>query len=346
MHDVLFVDMPKQPVDAELTRASLVLGTRDTFLYVASVMNLSKQFEVVNPGVGTNFLGSSLQKIQRALAAAGMTPDDWSATFGPEAAALADWPQGSHSPSVVVTCPVKDAARAKKTIGVLARNLDDDGAWTETDKDGVHYVSMPYMAGLFALRPTIAVSDRLMVAGLDLAAVAAVMQRGANSSGDLASSQTYKAAAREVPVPTNFFAYLDLGLFYTRLDATLRPMLLMSAAFMPWTSDYVDVGKLPPPEVITKHLSPIVSSQKFNGRGYLAESVGPITLSQAGIGTVALAIGVGQWRQQRMGGGINALGLPPSTGGQGAGPAAPGGWQGRGLKTSPAGPSPTPGGTP
>ena len=48
-------------------------------------------------------------------------------------------------------------------------------------------------------------------------------------------------------------------------------MLLMSAAFMPAISDYVDVGKLPPPETVTKHLSPIVSSQRYEGDGYVTE---------------------------------------------------------------------------
>jgi hypothetical protein len=61
----------------------------------------------------------------------------------------------------------------------------------------------------------------------------------------------------------------------------------MSAAFMPAISDYVDVGKIPPPEIVAKHLSPIVSSQRYEGDGYVTESVGPVTLSEA-----AIAIGL------------------------------------------------------
>ena len=87
-----------------------------------------------------------------------------------------------------------------------------------------------------------------------------------------------------MPAPTNFFAYVDTALLYSRLDATLRPMLLMGAAFMPTMNNYIDVSKLPSPEVITKHLSPIVSSQRYERDGYMAESVGPVTLNQAAIG--------------------------------------------------------------
>ena len=66
-------------------------------------------------------------------------------------------------------------------------------------------------------------------------------------------------------------------------------MLLMAAAFMPAIARSVDLGKLPSPEVITKHLSPIVSSQRYDRDGYVAESLGPITLDQAAIGLAILS---------------------------------------------------------
>jgi len=82
---------------------------------------------------------------------------------------------------------------------------------------------------------------------------------------------------------------VDTALLYSRLDASLRPMLLMAAAFMPAIARSVDLGKLPSPEVITKHLSPIVSSQRYDRDGYVAESLGPITLDQAAIGLAILS---------------------------------------------------------
>jgi len=101
-------------------------------------------------------------------------------------------------------------------------------------------------------------------------------------------------AARALPAPTDAFVYIDTALLYTRLDAALRPMLLMSAAFMPAISDYVDVGKLPPPETVTKHLNPIISSQRYDGDGYVTESTGPVTLDVGlGLPAVAWAISYG-----------------------------------------------------
>ncbi len=78
------------------------------------------------------------------------------------------------------------------------------------------------------------------------------------------------------------------ALIYTRVDATLRPMLFMSAAFLPGIADTVDLNKLPAPETITKHLSPIVMSQRYDGDGYISESVGPVTVYQTIVGVGGL----------------------------------------------------------
>jgi hypothetical protein len=150
--------------------------------------------------------------------------------------------------------------------------------WTKTEKNGVAYFYMQSPWALFAITPTIALSNQVLIAGLDSVSVESAINRTSKSSSGLADSTAYKSAVRTVPTPTVAFVYVDTALLYSRLDAALRPMLLMSAAFMPAISDYVDVGKLPPPEIVIKHLSPIVSSQRYDGDGYVTESTGPVTL--------------------------------------------------------------------
>lgn len=310
MHDVIFAGMPKFEQDSALTRDSIALGTKDTFFYVASLLNLSKQLAPLLDSTGAgNVLGTGVQKIGNALAAAGITIEDWKAAFGAELGALADWPPNTHWPSAIVTFPVRDAARAKKIIGVLARASDEDAAWRETERDGVLFLSMQSAGSFVAFHPTIAISSKIMIVGLDEASVEAAMRRSGTSTSDLSSSANYKSVARSVPTPTNFFAYIDTALLYSRLDATLRPILLMGAAFMPGANDHVDLSKIPPPEIITKHLSPIVSSQTYTADGYITESVGPITLNQCGI---ALVAGWTTGYQHGLPVGLNALGVPPA----------------------------------
>jgi hypothetical protein len=204
---------------------------------------------------------------------------------------------------------VIDAAKAGKIVEAVVRG-DEDATWTDTKKDGVRYFSKQSAASLVAITPTIAVSNRMLIAGFNPVSVEEAMKRSGAASAEFSDSQTYKAVERLLPEPTNFFAYIDTALLYSRLDASLRPMLLMAAAFMPAVAGSIDTTKLPSPEVITKHLSPIVSSQRYDSDGYVAESVGPITLDQSAIGAAILS-SLGTAARQKTGTGMTSWGASP-----------------------------------
>jgi hypothetical protein len=287
IHDVLFIGMPKLQ-DEKLTRSSLTLGTKDTFLYLATLLNLGQKLDALNQATGSAAVAAGWQKTLQAFAQSGVTAEDWKAAFGVELGALASWPETARWPWLFVTFPVQDTTKAGKIIEALTALSSEGTAWTQTEKDGVRYFSAVSAASLVAIAPTIALSNRIMIAGVDPISVEEAIKRSESESSELANSADYGNAARAVPAPTNFFAYVDVPLLYTRVDTALRPMLFMSAAFLPWLSDYVDLKKLPPAEVITKHLSPVVSSQRYEGDGYVADSVGSITLNQSGLGLGAL----------------------------------------------------------
>ena len=290
IRDVVFVGMPKAQSEQKLARSSLALGTADTFLYLATLLNPDRLAGIHQGGLP---LGAWLQKVFDAAARAGVTVDDWKAAFDLELGSLADWPQSARWPSIITALRVKDPVRANKIMNALSHAIDEDVPWTKTEKNGVLYFYMQSPAALFAITPTIALSNQMMIVGLDSVSVESAISRNAKSSGGLTDSAAYKSAARAVPAPTDAFVYVDTALLYSRLDAALRPMLLMSAAFMPAISDYVDVGKLPPPEIVTKHLSPIVSSQRYDGNGYVTESTGPVTL-EIGLGLPAVGWALGR----------------------------------------------------
>lgn len=294
--DTLFVAMPRLQ-DAKLTRSSLALGTKETFLYLTTLLNLGQKVDALSQAAGGNALAAGWQKALQGLERNGVTAEDWKAAFGVEATALGDWPATAKWPWLFVSFPVQDPTRAPKIVEAITR-VDEDSTWTRTEKDHVSYYSMVSPASFFALSPTIALSNRMMLIGIDPVSVEQRIKRGDSGSSELADSAAYSNAAKSVGTPTNFFAYVDLPLLYTRLDAALRPMLFLSAAFLPSLNEYVDVSKLPPAEVVTKHLSPIVSAQRYEGDGYLAESVGSITLNQSGAAIGALAV-LGSMAYQR-----------------------------------------------
>ncbi len=306
IRDLLFLGMPKLEKDATLNRSSLTLGTKETFFYLAMLLNLGEKMETLNQAAT---FGGVVQKLLQDFPASGITADDWKIAFGNELGALADWPSNAHWPSLLLTLPVLDMARAGKIVEAFTR-ADEGAMWTQTDRDNVRYFSKQSAATLVALTPTIALSDRILIAGLNPASVEDGVKRSSSSSSELSTSQTYKAAERLLPAPTNFFSYVDSALLYSRLDASLRPMLLMAAAFMPAIARSVDLAKLPSPEVITKHLSPIVSSQRYDRDGYVAESMGPITLDQAAL-VLAILSSVGTAARQQ-GTGLGSL-VPSSS---------------------------------
>lgn len=283
IHDVLFLGMPKLEHETRFTRSSLSLGTKETFFYLSMLLNLGEKIDTLNQAAA--LVGA---KIFQALADSGITADDWKAAFGLELSSLAEWPSNAHWPSLLLTLPVVDAAKAGKIVEALI-GADENASWTQTEKDGIRYFSKQSAASFVPITPTIAVSDRILIAGFNLVSVEEAMRRSGVSSSELSDSQTYRGAARLLPAPTNLFAYVDTGLLYSRLDASLRPILLMAAAFVPAIGGSVDPAKLPSPQVITRHLSPIVASQRYDRDGYVSESIGPITLDQSAIGLAILS---------------------------------------------------------
>lgn len=283
MHDVVFVGMPKFAENHSLNRSSLTLGTKDTFFYADQLLHTGQLPDMTDVAT-LNAFPVALQKIFGSLASAGVTKEDWKSAFDPELTVLGDWIAQARWPSILATLPVKDSAKAKKIILALTVGTTDAANWTQREKDDALYLSMQAAGGLVPVAPTIAISDRLVVAGIDSSAVEAAIKRSSSSSSELATSQTFTAAAHVVPAPDQAFRYIDTALLYTRLDATLRPMLLMGAMFYPKIAQYVDLSKLPAPDVIAKHLGPVVSSQYYKEDGYVTESVGPVTFVQAALG--------------------------------------------------------------
>ncbi len=269
------------------------------------LLNVGEKIDTLNQVAA---LGAN--KVLQSLADRGITADDWKAAFGTELGSLADWPSSAHWPSLLLTLPVTDAAKAETIVDALIRG-DEGATWTRREKDGIRYFSKQSASSLVAITPTIGLSKRILLAGLNPVSVEEAMKRSATSSAELADSKTYKAAEGLVPTPTNFFAYIDTALLYYRLDASLRPMLLMATAFIPSVASSIDPTKLPSPEMITKHLSPIVSSQRYDHDGYVAESIGPFTLDQSAIG-VAILSGLGAATRQKTGVGVPGWSASPT----------------------------------
>ena len=321
IRDKLFVGMPKiaetgsHPagwrlvVLEALNRASLSLGTTDTFFYAAGILNLTKEMEPSPQAAGMGWL-VQLQQITSALSANGIGLDEWKAAFGSELGLIGDWPANSQWPAPFLTLPVKDLAKANKIVTTITSKALDADAWSHQEKDGVHYFSKVSGGQLFSFSPTIGLSNEMLVAGVDTRSVEAALKRAASGNPGLSASKTFQDAERTLPRPDQAFVYLDPALLYARFDARLRPMLVMGAAFMPGIADTVDLSKLPDPEIVMRHLSPVVMSQRYQQDGYETESIGPVPLYPTILGAVISWTGI--YRGLELGGRPSPSRLKPA----------------------------------
>jgi hypothetical protein len=288
MHDTVFVGVPKMAEAGNLTRSSLPIATKDAFLYAASVLDFRKEMKPGWQTPGFGWLGG-LDEITDALAANGITLEEWKNAFGTEISLIGSWAANSQWPSLVAALPVKDAAKANQIVTTITSAKGDDLKWRHREKDGASYYSSSSGPQLFSFSPTIGLSDRMLVVGLDGGSVETAIKHATGSS-ELAATRNFQNAERAVPTAQQAFAYVDPALIYARFDASLRPLLAMGAAFLPSLADTVDIGKLPPAEVVTRHLSPTVMSQSYRGDGYVAESIGSIPFYQTVVGAVTAGV--------------------------------------------------------
>ena len=289
MRDTVFVGMPKSSDPANLNRASLSIASKDTFFYAASLVDLRKEME---PETRTPALGwlSGLQRIIESLSANGVTLEEWKSAFASEVALIGSWAPNSQWPSIVSATAVKDTAKANQIVTMITASKSDDFHWRHREKDGAHYYSSNSGLELFSFSPTIALSDRVLVIGPDSGSVEAAMKHSASGSSELAATRNFQNAERAVATPQQAFVYLDPALIYARFDTSLRPLLAMGAAFLPALSDTIDVSKLPPAEIVARHLSPTVMSQSYRGDGYVAESVGSVPFYQTVVGAIGAGV--------------------------------------------------------
>jgi hypothetical protein len=293
IRDIGFAAMPRV-AENKLERTTLALASADTLLYGAFIVNMQQQFEWALEPAGAGSMAAPLQLISNALSSAGVTKEDWKAAFGDEISLMAAWPASAKLPNAILTVAVRDSGRVRRIAGAIASS----SGWQKSSRNNAEYYTAPTSGVLIAVNPTVAVSDRLLVLGLDPQSVDRIVTHTPVGNG-LSGSENFRTASKLVPEPQQMFAYIDLAALYSRLDATLRPILQMSAAFIPSLSERLDPNKLPPTEVITKHLSPVAASQSYVDGGYRSESAGTITIGQAAIAAGATYAGVMIFQHQK-----------------------------------------------
>jgi hypothetical protein len=276
MRDTLFLLAPGAGKESALALHAASLWSGDSFL--SYVMRLPEKIEIPESAGLIGGLIPGLAGMEKALSEKGLTWGDLGKAFGPELGVVADWREADAQPSALISVDLRDAVKARAFVEAFTSTAPGTPAWTRSDTDGVGLFQSPPGEGLIPVAPTLALTDRALLVGFSPESIQGAIARSRSGSAPQLSKETIG--------PTSGYAMLDMKRLFERGYGTMRPFIAMSLAFSPDAAKYVDAGKLPGTESISKHLAPSVYSQSVTDEGTLVESVGTLTFNQVLLGAI------------------------------------------------------------
>jgi hypothetical protein len=305
-HDAWFAYAPATESTATLARHALALTTPETALLMSSQLpaDLGKQVEampMLNVVPGFADFASGKLKLGPLLDA-----------LGPEMSFLLDWPKDG-TPAPAVAFDLRDAAAVREVFEAMTQPDPAAEAWTRQELQGATVYQPKGEGWLSLVTPSFGLSDRFLTLTFMDHAAAARAQHPEAGASTLATAPAYQAAAGAVQPPGEAFGFLNTGGMVGRAYGAMRPVLAMSLAFNPDVAPYVDAGKLPSPDVLSKHLGATAYSKATTAKGQLTESKGPITFNQAIVGTALIysAAALPMLKQTLQNGGFASGLIPP-----------------------------------
>ena len=272
--DSIFVLRPDGKPEAPLARHGLALSSPATLLYYA--MNLPATLDISEKTAPMLALVPGWDAMNASLAEKNLSLGDLPKAFGPEFGSLVEWARDADTASVLFALDVRDAEKAAAFVEMLTGTGGGDLAWEKTQHGDTAFFTTT--VGDFA--PAIALTGKFVLIGLSADSVTKALAQLQSGAGRLDSTPAFAAASTSVVAPTSGFGYIDLRTLFERGYAPLKSLLGVSLAFSSEAGQYLDAGKLPPAETISRHLGPIVYSQATTEHGTLIESTGPVTFNQ------------------------------------------------------------------
>ncbi len=280
IHDTLVIRLRGTPTRVPaLNGRTLALTTSDTLFYGAMAPQLESWLGSNAPG--TNRL---IPTLLAAITPPGK-PDlaRFQAAFGPEHALLLDWPRPSPQPDLFLASEIRDPAQARRFTEALLQR------WDREDAGGVPIWTFS-LAQPALFHPAVALAGGHMVAGLSSErlrpfAMHAVHQPEGKGE-TLERSPVFRSSVALLARPETALAYLDAATVFERIYTALRPAAAIWGPGIPWLSAYADFDRLPSPQAVSRHLSPITLSAHQAEEGIVIDTAGPVSF-------VELAAGLG-----------------------------------------------------
>src|SRR5205823_5632639 len=168
------VELKKGPI----ARNGLALTSTNTLVYYAAALQKPANLQIPD----TNALAALgymrfVQPFLDSFAAQGLTLDDFWAAFGPEVNVVADWAPSAQTPAPLVALDVRDKTKAQRFVEALTQ-AKTGTAWARQEIGGTPFYQLPGSGfGMVQIAPTLAVTDKLVLVGLNLDSVKDALAR-------------------------------------------------------------------------------------------------------------------------------------------------------------------------
>ncbi len=266
LRDSIFILHENPPKLGQLAHAGIQLTDEKTAGYVDFLLNFQQLALLAQANGFLNL--PSLQSTQIPA----LLPE----AYGPECAIVMNWAEGQMKPDGFLAAQIRDKAKAEATIEEMTAVFPQ---FTVTDVGGFKAYNFINLNGVMT-SPTFALIDGFLVVGLNPSDVEhAVASQKAGKP--LIKTPSFAYARSEFQSANEVFGYLDIRAAFTRFYPLAKQIAVFSAAINPSSTAAIDVNKLPSTEAVARHLNPIVYAQSRYDDGYLLQSRGPVSLSQA-----------------------------------------------------------------
>jgi hypothetical protein len=311
MRDASFIIKSDPAPGQPLARDALKLASKDTIVLLCERAAIPGDAKIPDPKTDPSGILELLASYLKIFSDQGLGQQQFSQAFGPESGFVLDWGADTMIPTPFAMLDVRDPALARKFLDTLAALPLAAGVdFTRQDAGPISLYSLPPTGiGFFPIQLTLGLTDKCVIGALNIETVKQAAERWKAGDPGLAASDDYKKATALVSAPETSFAYIDAKAIFGRAYGLFRGVASMG--MVPHLAEYVDLGKLPAQETITRHLTPIVASGSIQDGGLLNESAGPVSSMQATLFSAAAigAIAFPMLEQQLKGQSVTIPGL-------------------------------------
>jgi len=293
LRDTIFTRTSAKENYGPLSRQGLAMTSPKTIGYMASRLQISELWRLLDQFSGDLPVAAALRDYIGETRSVGIEPQDLDHLVTGAEVVVDQGPE-SESLATAILLEVTDRTKFQQLMDRIVREKLPDSCHSTSIEGTPAYILSPNenVSVVFGL-----VKQKLLIAW-DQSVFAVMVRRLRVGDEGLKHDRQFKETEGLVGAPSDLFLYIDAKAGFQRFYDATRPMLIFGAAMIPPLNRYVDAMAFPETAEIVRHLSPIVLSRHRVRKGFIDESVGPLTAYEAAAFVVGSAVAVGSLQRQ------------------------------------------------